>query len=95
MYAIVAGQRVVTAREFLEAAAGFEPLPEDGVRDTADLEARRDALSGLLEDLRAEASTEVDDLDVAYYEQLLRRMPTPMRRRKAGRRGAARKAVAA
>ncbi len=91
---IVAGQRVVSAFDFIE-AAGFEPAPAFEPITTEDAAACRDALAGLIDDLVADAATEDDHLDISYYRQLLRRMPTPLRGRDIIRRPQARQAVAA
>ncbi|MFB7619288.1 hypothetical protein [Kitasatospora sp. NPDC056181] len=93
---IVAGQRVVSAFDFIE-AAGFEPAPAFEPNTSEDLAACRDALADFLDDLvaAADADNEVDQLDIAHYRQLLRRMPTPLRGRDIIRRSKARKAVAA
>ncbi|MFJ8628892.1 hypothetical protein ACIRD3_39425 [Kitasatospora sp. NPDC093550] len=92
---IVAGQRVVTALDLIE-AAGYEPAPAFEPRTTKDVAAYRDVLADLIDDLADVAETEDDHLDLAHYRQLLRRMPTPLRNRDlAARRPKARKAVAA
>ncbi|MFD9691320.1 hypothetical protein ACFWXO_36800 [Kitasatospora sp. NPDC059088] len=96
MNIIVAGQRVVTALDLIE-AAGYEPAPAFEPRTAEDIAAYRDALVDLIDDLADIADTEDDDLDLAHYRQLLRRMPTPLRNRDlvVARRPKARKAVAA
>lgn len=80
---IVAGQRIVTADEFIEAAAGFGPELELDI--TADLTegglAARAALTDFLTDVAVES--EIDALDVAFYTSLKRRLPRELRSRKA------------
>jgi hypothetical protein len=86
MNIIVAGQRIVTDSEFLEVAAGFGPETEPldlAEEFTAGGLASRDALDSFLADFRVENDT--DREDAAYYAELLRRMPTPLRRRSARR----------
>ncbi|MEV5440810.1 hypothetical protein AB0K80_33125 [Streptomyces sp. NPDC052682] len=86
MNIIVAGQRIVTDSEFLEVAAGFGPETEPldlAEEFTAGGLASRDALDSFLADFRVENDT--DQEDAAYYAELLRRMPTPLRRRSARR----------
>lgn len=94
MYAIVAGRRVVTAVEFME-AAGFEPLPVFEPSTPQDIAVQREVLAIVIEDLAAVAASEDDRLDVAHYRQLLRRLPVPFRGRDAVRRPQPRLAVAA
>ncbi|MGK4586037.1 hypothetical protein [Kitasatospora sp. HPMI-4] len=100
MKTIVSGRRVVTALDFIE-AAGLEPAtavePQTSEDVEAALAAHRDALADFLDDLvvAADDDSEVDQLDVAHYRQLLRRMPTPFRSRDGLRRRPARMAVAA
>jgi hypothetical protein len=80
---IVAGQRIVTGSEFLEAAFGFntEVEPLDLAEEfTAGGLASRDALDSFLADLQVE--TDTDREDAAYYKSLLRRMPRELRARK-------------
>ncbi|MET8704303.1 hypothetical protein ABZW10_36440 [Kitasatospora sp. NPDC004723] len=83
MEIIVAGQRVVTALDLIEAAGlspatAFEPENTEAV-----LAARYDAMSDFLDDLvdTADADDEDAQLDIAHYRQLLRRMPAPFRTR--------------
>ncbi|MFC7987253.1 hypothetical protein [Streptomyces sp. NPDC057336] len=83
MNIIVAGQRIVTGSEFLEAALGFntEVEPLDLAEEfTAGGLASRDALDSFLADLQVE--TDTDREDAAYYKSLLRRMPRELRARK-------------
>ena len=84
MNIIVAGQRIVTGSEFLEAALGFntaEVEPLDLAEEfTAGGLASRDALDSFLADLQVE--TDTDREDAAYYKSLLRRMPRELRTRK-------------
>ncbi|MGW3451083.1 hypothetical protein [Streptomyces sp. NPDC001076] len=83
MNIIVAGQRIVTGSEFLEAALGFntEVEPLDLAEEfTAGGLASRDALESFLADLQVE--TDTDREDAAYYKSLLRRMPRELRTRK-------------
>lgn len=95
MNILVAGQRVVTALDLID-AAGLSPATDVEPR-TAQLAAERDALTDFLGDLVAAADpdSDVDAEDIAYYEQLLRRLPSPFRSRDLARRPKARKAVAA
>ncbi|MEV6535951.1 hypothetical protein AB0M86_41360 [Streptomyces sp. NPDC051639] len=83
MNIIVAGQRIVTGSEFLEAATGFghevEPLNIENDFTAGGL-ASRDALTSFLADLQVE--TDTDREDAAYYKSLLRRMPRELRTRK-------------
>ncbi|TJZ41194.1 hypothetical protein FCH28_37545 [Streptomyces piniterrae] len=84
MRTIVNGQRIVTAAEFTEVAAGFEfdIEPLDLVEEmTAGGLVSRDALETILADLKVE--TDADREDAKYYRSLLRRMPRALRRRKA------------
>ncbi|GGZ19713.1 hypothetical protein [Streptomyces nitrosporeus] len=84
MNIIVAGQRIVTDSEFLEAALGFttaEVEPLDLAEEfTAGGLASRDAVDSFLADLQVE--TDTDREDAAYYKSLLRRMPRELRARK-------------
>lgn len=84
MNIIVAGQRIVTGSEFLEAALGFntaEVEPLDLAEEfTAGGLASRDALDSFLTDFQVE--TDTDREDAAYYKSLLRRMPRELRARK-------------
>lgn len=98
MNIIVAGQRIVTDSEFLEVAAGFGPEAEPldlAEEFTAGGLASRDALESFLADFRVESDTDAED--VAYYTELLRRMPTPLNRqvRRSARRNTVRTGVAA
>ncbi|MFI1472381.1 hypothetical protein [Streptomyces wuyuanensis] len=80
---IVAGQRIVTRAEYIEAAFGFDVEPLDIEHDLlAGGLAARDALQSFLADFRVENDT--DREDAAYYAGLLRRMPRELRGRKAG-----------
>ncbi|MFE6479668.1 hypothetical protein [Streptomyces rochei] len=87
MNIIVAGQRIVTDSEFLEVAVGFgapEVEPLDLAEEfTAGGLASRDALDSFLADFQVETDTDREDAE--YYAELLRRMPTPLRRRTARR----------
>ncbi|MEV7595477.1 hypothetical protein AB0O42_34960 [Streptomyces sp. NPDC089922] len=79
---IVAGQRIVTNSEFLEVAVGFGPAvePLDLAEEfTAGGLFSRDALEGFLAEFEVETDTDREDAE--YYAELLRRMPTPLRRR--------------
>ncbi|MET8566096.1 hypothetical protein ABZV75_38120 [Streptomyces flaveolus] len=83
MNIIVAGQRIVTGSEFLEAAFGFntEVEPLDLAEEfTAGGLASRDALDSFLAGFEVE--TDTDREDAAYYKSLLRRMPRELRARK-------------
>lgn len=83
MHTIVAGQRIVTAAEFIEAASGFDfrpEMPAFAASGAEELEAQRDALADLIEDLADVAESEDDRLDVAHYRAVLRRLPAPFRR---------------
>lgn len=86
MNIIVAGQRIVTDSEFLEVAVGFGPEiePLDLVEEfTAGGLVSRDALDSFLVDFQVETDTDREDAE--YYAELLRRMPTPLRRHTARR----------
>lgn len=86
MNIIVAGQRIVTDSEFLEVAVGFGPdvEPLDLAEEfTAGGLFSRDALDSFLADFQVETDTDREDAE--YYAELLRRMPTPLRRRTARR----------
>ncbi|WP_030965643.1 hypothetical protein [Streptomyces sp. NRRL S-378] len=81
MNIIVAGQRIVTQAEYIEAAIGFDIEPLDVEHDLmAGGLAARDALQSFLADFRVE--TDTDREDAAYYASLLRRMPRELRSRK-------------
>jgi hypothetical protein len=83
MHTIVAGQRLVTAGEFIEAASGFDfrpEMPEFIASGAEDLAAQRAALADLIEDLGEVAESEDDRLDLAHYRGVLRRLPSPFRR---------------
>ncbi|MFI1294346.1 hypothetical protein ACH4VM_39260 [Streptomyces sp. NPDC020792] len=66
MNIIVAGQRIVTESELVEAAMGFDLDPVE-----FDTEAGQDALRGIVADLARETATDVDAEDLAYYRSLL------------------------
>ncbi|MEV0693020.1 hypothetical protein [Streptomyces sp. NPDC050388] len=86
MNIIVAGQHIVTDSEFLEVAVGFgsEVEPLDLAEEfTAGGLSSRDALDSFLADFQVETDTDREDAE--YYAELLRRMPTPLRRRTARR----------
>ncbi|MFE5619066.1 hypothetical protein [Streptomyces sp. NPDC056524] len=86
MYVIVAGQRIVTGTELIEAAMGFELEPIE-----FDSAAGQDALRDIVGVLEAEAASEVDAEDLAYYRSLLGARVLSFPRRCASRfeRGAA------
>ncbi|MFD7980852.1 hypothetical protein [Streptomyces sp. NPDC059071] len=69
MNVIVAGQRIVTEAEMVEAALGFEVDPVEAPE--FDSAAGQDALRDIVGVLEVEADTEVDAEDVAYYRGLL------------------------
>ncbi|MFE7056051.1 hypothetical protein ACFVAO_12635 [Streptomyces californicus] len=80
MNIIVAGQRIVTGSEFLEAALGFIPETEPldlAEEFTAGGLMSRAALESFLADFQVE--TDTDREDAAYYKSLLRRMPRELR----------------
>lgn len=81
MDTIVAGQRIVTEAEFLEAALGYDLDPIDIEAEfTGGGLASRDALMSLLDDLQVE--TWVDLEDAVFYRALLRRLPVELRKRR-------------
>lgn len=81
MNIIVAGQRIVTQAEYVEAAIGFDIEPLDVEHDLmAGGLASRDALTSFLADFRVENDT--DREDAVYYAGLLRRMPRELRSHK-------------
>ncbi|MBP2581834.1 hypothetical protein J3A78_002312 [Streptomyces sp. PvR006] len=69
MNVIVAGQRIVTRTELIEAALGFDADSVDLLE--FDSAAGQDALRDIVGALEAEAVTEVDAEDVAHYRSLL------------------------
>ncbi|MFE5549203.1 hypothetical protein ACFQ71_36015 [Streptomyces sp. NPDC056534] len=69
MNVIVAGQRIVTQAELIEAALGFDADPVEPLE--FDSAAGQDALRDMVSVLEAEAVTEVDIEDVAHYRGLL------------------------
>ncbi|MFE6066474.1 hypothetical protein [Streptomyces sp. NPDC056525] len=69
MNVIVAGQRIVTRTELIEAALGFDSDPVELLE--FDSAAGQDALRDIVSALEAEAVTEVDGEDVAHYRGLL------------------------
>lgn len=66
MHIIVAGQHIVTAEEFTEAAMGFDLEPV-----TFDTAAGQDALADIVTELERTADTDVDTEDLAHYRSLL------------------------
>jgi len=68
MNIIVAGQRIVTDREFIEAALGVDLDLEPVEFGT---EAGQDALRGIVAELEHHAENSVDAEDLAYYRSLL------------------------
>lgn len=69
MNVIVAGQRIVTRTELIEAALGFGADPVEPLE--FDSAAGQDALRDIVGVLEAEAATDVDAEDVEYYRGLL------------------------
>ncbi|MGA5870685.1 hypothetical protein [Streptomyces cinereoruber] len=69
MNVIVAGQRIVTRAELIEAALGFDTDPAETVE--FDSAAGQDALRDIVAVLAAEAATDIDAQDLAYYRSLL------------------------
>lgn len=69
MNVIVAGQRIVTRTELIEAALGFDNDPVEPME--FDSAAGQDALRDIVGTLEVEAATEVDAEDVEYYRGLL------------------------
>ncbi|GAA3912925.1 hypothetical protein GCM10022244_23650 [Streptomyces gulbargensis] len=69
MNVIVAGQRIVTRAELIEAALGFDADPVEALE--FDSAAGQDALRDIVAVLEAEADTELDAEDLAYYRSLL------------------------
>ncbi|MFI8911765.1 hypothetical protein ACIGW4_09120 [Streptomyces sp. NPDC053513] len=69
MNVIVAGQRIVTRAELIEAALGFDADPVEPLE--FDSAAGQDALRDLVATLETEAVTEVDAEDLAHYRGLL------------------------
>ncbi|MFH8575732.1 hypothetical protein [Streptomyces zaomyceticus] len=69
MNVIVAGQRIVTQAELIEAALGFDADPAEVLE--FDSAAGQDALRDVVAVLEAEAASEVDAEDIAHYRSLL------------------------
>ncbi|MFF9339728.1 hypothetical protein ACF1CG_08205 [Streptomyces sp. NPDC014773] len=69
MNVIVAGQRIVTRAELIEAALGFDTDPAEALE--FDSAAGQEALRDIVAVLEAEADTDVDAEDLAYYRSLL------------------------
>ncbi|MER5735089.1 hypothetical protein ABT117_05350 [Streptomyces sp. NPDC002262] len=69
MNVIVAGQRIVTRAELIEAALGFDADPVETLE--FDSAAGQDALRDIVAVLGAEADTDLDAEDLAYYRSLL------------------------
>ncbi|MFF5424406.1 MULTISPECIES: hypothetical protein [unclassified Streptomyces] len=69
MNVIVAGQRIVTRAELIEAALGFDADSAEALE--FDSAAGQDALRDILAVLETEADTDVDAEDLAYYRSLL------------------------
>ncbi|MFD9241924.1 hypothetical protein ACFV0D_08315 [Streptomyces sp. NPDC059556] len=69
MNVIVAGQRIVTQAELIEAALGFDTDPVEPLE--FDSAAGQDALRDIVNVLDAEAATDVDIEDVSHYRGLL------------------------
>ncbi|MFF6774770.1 hypothetical protein ACFY8W_14565 [Streptomyces sp. NPDC012637] len=69
MNVIVAGQRIVTQTELIEAALGFDADPVE--TPEFDSAAGQDALRDIVDVLEASADTDVDAEDIAYYRSLL------------------------
>jgi hypothetical protein len=69
MNVIVAGQRIVTQAEFVEAALGYDLDPVEPVG--FDSAAGQDALRDLLADLEQRVENDVDVEDATHYRRLL------------------------
>ncbi|MFF9017273.1 hypothetical protein ACF09C_30450 [Streptomyces sp. NPDC014870] len=69
MNVIVAGQRIVTQTELIEAALGFDAEPGGALE--FDSAAGQDALRDIVTVLEAEAAGEVDAEDIVHYRGLL------------------------
>ncbi|MFJ2098377.1 hypothetical protein ACIOHR_14405 [Streptomyces anulatus] len=69
MNVIVAGQRIVTRAELIEAAIGFDTDPAE--TPEFDSAAGQDALRDIVAVLETEAETELDAENIAYYRSLL------------------------
>ncbi|MYU25395.1 hypothetical protein [Streptomyces sp. SID8352] len=69
MNVIVAGQRIVTRAELIEAALGFDSDPAETLE--FDSAAGQDALRDIVAVLETEADTDIDAEDLAYYRSLL------------------------
>lgn len=69
MNVIVAGQRIVTRAELIEAALGFDADPAEVLE--FDSAAGQDALRDIVAVLAAEAAGDVDAEDLAHYRSLL------------------------
>ncbi|MGY3335931.1 hypothetical protein ACVW0K_002030 [Streptomyces filamentosus] len=69
MNVIVAGQRIVTRAELIEAALGFDADPAEMLE--FDSAAGQDALRDIVAVLEADSDTDVDAEDLAYYRSLL------------------------
>nr|WP_011324926.1 hypothetical protein [Streptomyces venezuelae]CAJ32325.1 SpdB3 protein [Streptomyces venezuelae] len=69
MNVIVAGQRIVTRAELIEAALGFDADPVEPLE--FDSAAGQDALRDIVGVLETEAVTDVDAEDIEYYRGLL------------------------
>lgn len=69
MNVIVAGQRIVTRAELIEAALGFDADPIETLE--FDSAAGQDALRDIVAVLETEAATDLDAEDLAYYRSLL------------------------
>ncbi|MEU2086773.1 hypothetical protein ABZ569_33505 [Streptomyces albus] len=81
MDTIVAGQRIVTEAEVLEAALGYDLDPIDIEAEfTGGGLASRDALMSLLDDLQVENWVDLED--AVFYRALLRRLPVELRKRR-------------
>ncbi|MGW4743923.1 hypothetical protein ACWEPR_03855 [Streptomyces sp. NPDC004290] len=69
MNVIVAGQRIVTQTELIEAALGFDADPVEPLE--FDSAAGQDALRDIVAALEPQAATDVDAEDLAHYRGLL------------------------
>ncbi|WP_327162046.1 hypothetical protein [Streptomyces zaomyceticus] len=69
MNVIVAGQRIVTQAELIEAALGFDADPAEVLE--FDSAAGQDALRDIVGVLESEAASAVDAEDIAHYRGLL------------------------
>ncbi|MFE1379231.1 hypothetical protein ACFW6S_09845 [Streptomyces sp. NPDC058740] len=69
MNVIVAGQRIVTRAELIEAAFGFDAAPAEPLE--FDSAAGQDALRDIVATLETEAANDIDAEDLTHYRSLL------------------------